>query len=320
MSVAASPAGARFATLERTGTLRFWEPPATEPSGASHSAVGAVNTVDGRVAFHPQGGMLAVSGGREWSARFFNAASGELIGKLPSHDDVRPRSPSARTARSSPLGTQGGHCGSGTSRRSHPERSSRPMTAKSPASPFTRAERCSHPPQSTVRCRIWETASRTLARDVEARSSGLRDRLQSRRDPPGHRLQRQYDPALGYHGISKKSPNSAVTKRTFMLSPLARTEPDSCPGSGDFTVRIWEDPDTHELPQTRRSERSTSASTLGVSTRKAVHGPSRLNKRHELQPHIVHRDVVRSEVKSFQIAIGDLPTPGLAGRSEPSCK
>jgi hypothetical protein len=62
------------------------------------------------------------------------------------------------------------------------------------------------------------------------------------------------------------------------------------------------------LRPTRRKPRrawvSESAPSGMTAGRTAVDGPSLLNKRHEQQPHVVHWDVARSEVKSFQIAAG----------------
>jgi eukaryotic-like serine/threonine-protein kinase len=86
VSVTASPVGTRFATVERPGVVRFWEPPGTEPVWSVSFNTAAVDYIDGRVAFHPQGAILALAGDHEWSARFHDAATGERLGGLPFHD------------------------------------------------------------------------------------------------------------------------------------------------------------------------------------------------------------------------------------------
>jgi WD40 repeat protein len=57
-SVTASPVGTRFVTVERAGVLRFWEPPGTEPLWSVTFEAAPGNQVDGRVAFHPKGGII----------------------------------------------------------------------------------------------------------------------------------------------------------------------------------------------------------------------------------------------------------------------
>ena len=86
VSVTASPVGTRFATVERPGVVRCWEPPGTEPVWSVSFNTAAVNYIDGRVAFHPQGAILALAGDQEWSVRFYDAATGEPLGGLPFHD------------------------------------------------------------------------------------------------------------------------------------------------------------------------------------------------------------------------------------------
>jgi eukaryotic-like serine/threonine-protein kinase len=86
VSVTASPVGTRCATVERPGVVRFWEPPGTEPVWSVSFNTAVVDYSDGRVAFHPEGAILAVAGDREWSARFYDAATGKRLGGLPFHD------------------------------------------------------------------------------------------------------------------------------------------------------------------------------------------------------------------------------------------
>ena len=88
VSVTASPFGTRFATVERPGVVRFWEPPGTEPVWSVKFKAASANEVDARVAFHPQGGILALAGGRDWSARFYDTATGQPLGGLRDHDQL----------------------------------------------------------------------------------------------------------------------------------------------------------------------------------------------------------------------------------------
>ncbi|MGO9583399.1 MAG: protein kinase domain-containing protein [Acidimicrobiales bacterium] len=86
-SVTASPVGTRFATVERAGVLRLWEAPRTEPVWSVKFEAIPDDAVDGRVAFHPNESLLALSGGRDWAARFYDTATGEPLGGL--HGDDR---------------------------------------------------------------------------------------------------------------------------------------------------------------------------------------------------------------------------------------
>jgi WD40 repeat protein len=86
-SVTASPVGTRFATVERAGVLRLWEAPRTEPVWSVKFEAIPDDAVDGRVAFHPNESLLALSGGRDWAARFYDTATGEPLGGL--HGDGR---------------------------------------------------------------------------------------------------------------------------------------------------------------------------------------------------------------------------------------
>lgn len=86
MSVTASPVGTRFATVEHLGVLRLWEPPGIEPLWSATFDTGPGGDSDGRVAFHPKLGILALAGDREWSARFYDTATGEPLGGLHGHD------------------------------------------------------------------------------------------------------------------------------------------------------------------------------------------------------------------------------------------
>jgi eukaryotic-like serine/threonine-protein kinase len=86
VSVTASPVGAYFATVEQAGVLRYWAPPATKALWSATFKTGSVDEVDGRVAFHPHGRVLALAGARDWSALFYDTANGALLGGLPWHD------------------------------------------------------------------------------------------------------------------------------------------------------------------------------------------------------------------------------------------
>jgi eukaryotic-like serine/threonine-protein kinase len=86
VSVTASPVGNWFATVEQAGVVRFWKPPGTKPLWSATFQTSSIAEIDARVEFHPRGGILAVVGDRDWSARFYDTASGEALGGLPLHD------------------------------------------------------------------------------------------------------------------------------------------------------------------------------------------------------------------------------------------
>ena len=85
-SVTASQHGPWFATVERQGVLRLWEAPRTEPVWSVKFETFPDDAVDGRVAFHPNESLLALSGGRDWAARFYDTATGKPLGVLHGHD------------------------------------------------------------------------------------------------------------------------------------------------------------------------------------------------------------------------------------------
>ncbi len=85
-SITASPSGHRFAWVGKPGVLHLWEPPAIEPLWSARFEVGAAADSDGRVAFHPRVGILAVAGDREWSVRLHDVATGEFLEGLRGHD------------------------------------------------------------------------------------------------------------------------------------------------------------------------------------------------------------------------------------------
>jgi len=85
-AVAFSPDGRRLGTVEREGLLSLWEPPSMQPVWSVPFQMAPNNQVDGRVAFHPDGTVLALSGNKDCTVRLYDTRNGEPRGDLQGHD------------------------------------------------------------------------------------------------------------------------------------------------------------------------------------------------------------------------------------------
>ena len=265
-SVTASPVGTRFVTVERAGILRLWEAPRTEPvwsvkfeKAPRTEPVRSVkfkpyhdDAVDGRVAFHPNESLLALSGGRDWAARFYDTATGEPLGGLHGDDRLTTDvafSPEGETIATADTG--------GTLRLWD-------FTSRSPRAVIKAHDgfifRLAFHPGGTMLAsssidssvRIWETASGRLLRasSIPARFMGSPLIPMGPAWPPPAETTRSGSGIRGdFEKVAELRGHQGYVHAVAFSADGTRLV--SC--SGDFTVRIWDAP----------KSANTRASTLG---------------------------------------------------------
>ena len=252
--------------LSARASFAYGNRPASNPSGVPHST--------------PVRAVKATAGSRSIPG---SASSPSPVTGNGPHDSMMPRperpsedctatierratSPSAPAARRSPPPTSGARCGSGTPRRSRPGRSSRPMTAPSPASPST--------PEGTM----LASASRSTTVSVRVREAASGRPLATLKhagpvyglafNPDGTRLATACrDNTIRLWGTTDFEEVAELRGHQAYVHAVAFGADGTrlVSGSGDFTVRIWEAPRSAALPRARSAAIRASGEPRGTT-------------------------------------------------------